>query len=108
MLDQGLGVPFAPRPRLRANIDEIPGVGVVVFAEDVAFGVVQQGEKLVEKALLAFLGELPVEAEHTTPKHSTKVIHILVWRHPNFLERVGVSVIICMWSLKVSWSRRIG
>ena len=83
MLDERLGVPFAPRPRFRANVDEIPGVGVV-FAEDVAFGVVQQGEKFIEEALLAFLGELPVEAKHTTPQHSTKVIHILVRGHPVF------------------------
>ena len=91
MLDQRLGVSFAPRPRFRANVDEIPGVGVV-SAEDVAFGVVQQGEKFIEEALLAFLGELPVEAKHTTPQHSAKVIHILVWGHPNFLEGVRVSV----------------
>ena len=92
MLDQRLGVPLAPRPRFRANVDEIPGVGVVVFAEDVAFGVVQQGEELVEEALFTFLGELPVEAEHSAPEHSTKVIHVLVWGHPNILERVRVSI----------------
>ena len=92
MLDQRLGVPFAPRSRFRAYVDEIPGVGVV-FAEDVAFGVVQQGEKFIEEALLAFLGELPVEAKHTTPQHSTEIVHILVWGHPNFLEGLRVSVV---------------
>ena len=91
MLDERLGVPFAPRPRFRANVDEIPGVGVV-FAEVVAFGVVQLGEKFVQEALLAFLGALPVEAEHTAPQHSTEIAHILVWGHPNFLEGVRVSV----------------
>ena len=85
ILDQTLRVPFPPRARLRANVDEVPGIGVVA-AEDVVFGVVQQGEELVEEALLAFLGEFPVEAEHAAPEHGAEVVHVFVRGHPVFLE----------------------
>ena len=46
------------------------------------FGVVQQGEELVEEALLAFLGELPVEAEHAAPEQGAEIVHVLVRGHP--------------------------
>ena len=81
VLDQILRVPFAPGSRFRADVDEVPGVGVVP-AEDVVFGVVQQGEELVEEALLALLGEFPVEAEHAAPEHGAEVVHVLVRGHP--------------------------
>ena len=85
VLDQTLRVPFPPRPRFRANVDEVPGIGVV-SAEDVVLGVVQQGEELVEEALLAFLGEFPVEAEHAAPEHGAEIVHVLVRGHPVFLD----------------------
>ena len=81
ILDQTLRIPFAPGPRFRANVDEVPGVGVV-FAEDVVFGVVQQGEELVEEAPLALFGEFPVEAEHAAPEHGAEVVHVFVRWHP--------------------------
>ena len=92
ILNQGFRIPFASRARFRANVDEIPGV-VVVFAEDVMFGVMQQGEELVEKALLAFFGELPVETVHAAPEHGAEVVHVFVWGHP-VLSRV-VLVVAC-------------
>ena len=81
VLDQTFGVAFAPRTRLRANVDEIPGI-VVVLAQDVVFGVMQQGQELVEEAFLAFLGELPVEAEHAAPEHGAEIVHVFVRGHP--------------------------
>ena len=81
VLDQMLRVPFAPGSRLRADVDEVPGVGVVP-AEDVVLGVVQQGEELVEEAFLALLGEFPVEAEHAAPEHGAEIVHVLVRGHP--------------------------
>lgn len=86
ILDQTFRVAFAPGVRLRADVDEVPGVGVGFFAEDAVFGVVQQGEELVEEALLALFGELPVEAEHAAPEHGAEIVHVLVRGHPVFLE----------------------
>ena len=81
ILNQGFRIAFSPRARLRADIDKIPGV-VVVAAEDAVFGVVQKGQELVEEALLAFFGELPVEAVHAAPEHSAEVVHAFLRRHP--------------------------
>lgn len=50
------------------------------------FGVVQQGEELVEEALLALFGELPVEAEHAAPEQGAEIVHVFVRGHPVFLE----------------------
>ncbi len=90
MLDEALRVASAPGPRFRADVDEVPGVAVVP-AEDVVLGVVQQGEELVEEALLALLGELPVEAEHAAPEHGAEVVHVLVRGHPVFTSKARVS-----------------
>lgn len=98
VLDQALGVPFAPGPRFRADVDEVPGVGVVA-AEDVVFGVVQQGEELVEEAPLALLGELPVEAEHAAPEHGAEVVHVFVRGHPVFLGALVLVVQLLTHSL---------
>lgn len=81
VLNQTSRVPFSPRAGLRANVDEVPGV-VVVLAEDLAFGVVQQGEEIVEEALLAFFGELPIERVHAAPEHGAEVVHVLLRGHP--------------------------
>ena len=85
IFNQTLCVPFAPRARSCANVNEVPGV-VVVGAEDVVFGVVQQGEELVEETLLAFFGELPVEAVHAAPEHGAEIVHVLLGGHPVSLE----------------------
>ena len=82
IFDQTFRIPFAPRARFRADVDEVPGVDVVVFAEDVVFGVVQQGQELVEEALFALLGEFPVEADHAAPEHGAEVVHVFVRGHP--------------------------
>lgn len=55
---------------------------IVVFAEDVVFGVMQQGEELVEEAFFAFFGEFPVEAKHAAPEHGAEIVHIFVRGHP--------------------------
>ena len=49
-------------------------------------GVVQEGEELVEEALLALLGQLPVEAEHAAPEQGAEIVHVSVRGHPVFLE----------------------
>lgn len=63
-----------------------------MFAEDVLFGVVQEGEELVEEAPLAFFGEFPVEAEHAAPEHGAEVVHVFVRGHPVFRRQVWVLV----------------
>ncbi len=93
MLDDAFRIASAPGFRFRADVDEVPGV-VVVLAEDVVFGVVQQGEELVEEALLALLGELPVEAEHAAPEHGAEVVHVFVRGHPVFRPRLGLVVLL--------------
>ena len=81
ILNQGFRIAFSPRGRLRANVDEIPGV-VILFAEDVVFSIVQQRQEFVEKALLALFGELPVKAVHAAPEHGAKVVHVFLRGHP--------------------------
>ena len=93
MLDEAFRIASAPGFRFRADVDEVPGV-VVVLAENVVFGVVQQGEELVEEALLALLGELPVEAEHAAPEHGAEVVHVFVRGHPVFRPRLGLVVLV--------------
>ena len=90
-LNQTFRIPLPPRAGLRANVDEIPRIGVV-FAEDVLFGVVQEGEELVEEAPLAFFGELPVEAEHAAPEHGAEIVHVFVGGHPVFWREWGFCV----------------
>ena len=90
MLNQSLGVAFTAGARSGANVDEVPGI-VVVLAEDVVFGVMQQGEELVEEALLTFFGEFPVEAVHTTPEHGAEVVHVLVGGHPVVFQKDCIS-----------------
>lgn len=98
VLDQTFRVAFPPRGRLRADVDEVPGV-VVVFAEDVVFGVVQQGQELVEEALLALLGELPVEADHAAPEHGAEVVHVFVRGHPVSSRGLGLVKLFFPWLL---------
>ena len=42
----------------------------------------EQGEELVKEALLAFFGELPVEAVHAAPEHGAEIVHIALRGHP--------------------------
>ena len=96
ILNQGFRIAFAPRGRFRANVDEIPGV-VVVFAEDVVFGVVQKGQELVEQALPALFGELPAEAVHAAPEHGAEVVHVFLRGHPVFSRLLLVALLlICL------------
>lgn len=49
VLDQSLGVPPLPTPRLGANVDQIPRV-MVVFLEGSVFDIVQGGKEFIEEA----------------------------------------------------------
>ena len=100
ILNQGFRIAFTPRGRFCADVDEIPGV-VVVFAEDVVFGVVQEGQKLVEEALLALLGELPAEAVHAAPEHGAKVVHVLLRGHPVLSRLMLVALLLIHLALEV-------
>ena len=55
------------------------------------FGVVQKGDKLVENPLLAFFGELPVEAVHAAPEHGAKAVHVFLRGHPVFSRLMSVA-----------------
>ena len=90
VFNQSLGVAFATGARSRANVDEVPGV-VVILAEDVVFGVMQQREELVEEALLTFFGEFPIKAVHAAPEHGAEVVHVFVGGHPVVFRKVRVS-----------------
>lgn len=59
MLDQLPRIAFSPGRGFGADVDEIPGV-VVAVAEHLALRIVQERQKLVEEALLAFGGELVI------------------------------------------------
>lgn len=67
-------------------------------------GVVQQGQEFVEEALLAFLGELPVEAEHAAPEHGAEVVHVFVRGHPVSRGSGLVNLFIEL----LEYSRRLG
>ena len=100
ILNQGFRIAFSPRGRLRTNVHEIPGV-VVFFAEDVVFGVVQKGQELVEKALLALFGELPAEAVHAAPEHGAKVVHVFFRGHPVLSRLMLVALLLIHLTLEV-------
>ena len=102
VLDQSLGVAFAAGARFRADIDEVPGV-VIVLAEDVVFGGVQQGEEFFKEALLAFFGEFPIEAVHTAPEHGAEVVHGVVGRHPVCFERVALVGLLVIPTHLLTW-----
>ena len=55
-------------------------------------GVVKQRKELVEQALLAFLGELPVEAVHAAPEHGAEIVQVLLGGDPIFFSRQEVLV----------------
>lgn len=42
----------------------------------------EEGQELVEEALLAFFGELPVEGVHAAPEHGAEVVHVFLGGHP--------------------------
>ena len=100
ILNQGFRIAFAPRGRFRTNVHEIPGV-VVFFAEDVLFGVVQKGQELVEKALLALFGELPAKAVNAAPEHGAKVVHVFLRGHPVFSRLMLVALLLVHLDLEV-------
>ena len=98
MLNQTLRVPLAARTGLRADVHEVPGV-FVIGTEDLVLGVVQEGDELVEEALPAFLGELPVEAVDAAPEHGAEVVHVFLGGHPVFPRGLGLVVCLGVWSL---------
>ena len=93
VLNQTSRVAFSPRAGSRTNVDEVPGV-IVLFAKDVVFGVVQQGEEFVEEALLAFFGELPVEGVHAAPELGAEIVHVLLRGHPVLSRVVLVAFVL--------------
>lgn len=54
VLNQFLRIPFAPRIRLGANVNEIPRTQICFFAQDFVLCFVQERHELGEEALLAF------------------------------------------------------
>ena len=79
--DQFLGVALPAAGGPGAEIDEVPALGVAV-AHDLLLGRVQQGQELVEEALLPLGAELEVEPPHAAAEDGEPVVHVLPGRHP--------------------------
>lgn len=79
--DEFSSIPFASCGFLSADVHEVPGL-VVAVSHDAGLGMVQQGQELVEEALLTFGGELVLQAPHSRPEDGEEVVHVVAGRHP--------------------------
>lgn len=75
-------IPFSATGRLRADVDEVPGV-LVAGAHYGGLGVVEEGQEFVEEAAAAEGGELVGEAPHAGAQEGEVIVHVLGGGHPS-------------------------
>lgn len=81
MLNECSRKTFASRSWLGTYVDKVPGV-IVIVSKDLFLCVVQERYELIEEALPALFGQLPLHLEHSAPDYRADAIYVFTWRHP--------------------------